>query len=34
MATNVDSVYFLASSASDFINGQTIYIDGGIVSVI
>jgi gluconate 5-dehydrogenase len=25
---------FLASSASDFINGQTIYVDGGIVSVI
>jgi len=25
---------FLASAASDFINGQTIYVDGGIVSVI
>lgn len=25
---------FLASSASDFINGQTIFVDGGIVSVI
>jgi gluconate 5-dehydrogenase len=25
---------FLASSASDFINGQTLYVDGGIVSVI
>ena len=25
---------FLASSASDFINGQTIYVDGGITSVI
>jgi gluconate 5-dehydrogenase len=25
---------FLASSASDFINGQTIYVDGGILSVI
>jgi gluconate 5-dehydrogenase len=25
---------FLASSASDFINGQTIYVDGGIVSVV
>ncbi|MGE4430314.1 MAG: SDR family oxidoreductase [Sphingobium sp.] len=25
---------FLASPASDFVNGQTIYVDGGIVSVI
>jgi gluconate 5-dehydrogenase len=25
---------FLASSASDFINGQTIHVDGGITSVI
>lgn len=25
---------FLASSSSDFVNGQTIYVDGGIVSVI
>jgi gluconate 5-dehydrogenase len=25
---------FLASGASDFINGQTIYVDGGILSVI
>jgi gluconate 5-dehydrogenase len=25
---------FLASGASDFINGQTVYVDGGIVSVI
>jgi len=25
---------FLASAASDFINGQTIYVDGGITSVI
>jgi gluconate 5-dehydrogenase len=25
---------FLASRASDFINGQTLYVDGGIVSVI
>jgi gluconate 5-dehydrogenase len=25
---------FLASNASDFINGQTIYVDGGILAVI
>jgi len=25
---------FLASRASDFVNGQTIYVDGGITSVI
>jgi gluconate 5-dehydrogenase len=25
---------FLASRASDFINGQTLYVDGGIVAVI
>lgn len=25
---------FLASSASNFVNGQTIYVDGGILSVI
>lgn len=25
---------FFASSASDFINGQTLYVDGGIVSVV
>lgn len=27
-------VIFLASSASDFVNGQTIYVDGGITTVI
>lgn len=25
---------FLASSASDFVNGQILYVDGGIVSVV
>lgn len=25
---------FLASSASDFVNGQVIYVDGGMLSVL
>src|SRR5262249_14694608 len=25
---------FLASSASDFVNGQIIYVDGGLTSVV
>lgn len=28
------AVVFLASSAADFVNGQIIYVDGGIVSVV
>jgi gluconate 5-dehydrogenase len=28
------AVVFLASSAADFVNGQAIYVDGGILSVI
>jgi gluconate 5-dehydrogenase len=25
---------FLASAASDFVNGQVIYVDGGLTSVV
>jgi gluconate 5-dehydrogenase len=27
-------VVFLASAAADFVNGQTLYVDGGILAVI
>jgi gluconate 5-dehydrogenase len=28
------AVIFLASRASDFVNGQTIYVDGGVLAVL
>jgi gluconate 5-dehydrogenase len=28
------AVIFLASRAADFVNGQTIYVDGGVLAVL
>jgi gluconate 5-dehydrogenase len=30
----VGTAVFLASAASDFVNGQTIYVDGGMLAVL
>jgi gluconate 5-dehydrogenase len=30
----VGAAIFLASAASDFVNGQIIYVDGGILAVL
>ncbi len=30
----IGTAVFLASSASDFVNGQIIYVDGGMISVL
>ncbi|HUN11492.1 MAG TPA: SDR family oxidoreductase, partial [Rhabdaerophilum sp.] len=30
----VGTVIFLASSASDYVNGQIIYVDGGMLAIL
>ena len=30
----VGSAVFLSSTGSDFVNGQMIYVDGGMISVL
>ena len=30
----LDGLVFLASAASDFVNGQTIFVDGGMTAVV